>query len=205
MIRILLTYPSALPHETRLIGNLMADEWDFLHARKPDYSKDEMINFLEMIPKELIHKVVLHSHFDLALEFDLAGISLKKKIVDELIKTSQSGVLSLEGDRVLINGVKPDLVAYSAHGFQEIENLPIHIDYVFLSPVFDSISKEGYKSAFADQELLRMFLRQTNKRVIALGGMNNDTIPVCEELGFDGYAMLGYFWNKYFTFVETIQ
>ena len=60
VLKILFTYPETLPHETMLLNNLMQDEWDFLHVRKPDYSKEEIINFLEMIP-DYHHKVVLHS------------------------------------------------------------------------------------------------------------------------------------------------
>ena len=78
-------------------------------------------------------------------------------------------------------------------------------DYVFLSPIFDSISKIGYESAFDDAEVLTAFLANSKQRVIAFGGVDADRIAICEELGFRGYAMLGDIWKKYFSHVETIQ
>ncbi len=210
MLKILFTYPETLPHETRLLENLMANEWDFLHVRKPDFSKEEMVNFLELIP-DYHHKVVLHSHYELAHQFDVAGINKNKKALvrlshsDELTSACDTRELIVKNGELFLFGRKLDLVTYSAHGFTEVQQLPFKTDYIFLSPIFDSISKEGYKAKFEDEEILSAFLRQNQRRFIALGGINNDRVKKCQELGFDGYAMLGHIWEKYFTFVETIQ
>lgn len=210
MLKILFTYPEALPHETLLLQNIMQGEWDFLHVRKPDYSKEEMVNFLELITP-FHHKVVLHSHYELMNEFDVAGINLNRKALvrlsyaDELTSACDIRELSLTNGKISVYGNQPDLVTYSAHGFNEIQSLPFNTDYVFLSPIFDSISKVGYQSAFNDAEILSAFLAKSNQKVIALGGIDNTKISLCEELGFDGYALLGDIWKKYFTFVETIQ
>lgn len=68
-------------------------------------------------------------------------------------------------------------------------------DYVFLSPIFDSISKQGYKAAFTRAELteIRAILSQN---VYALGGITFDNLKEVEQLGFCGAAMLGGFWEK---------
>jgi len=188
----------------------MQDEWDFLHVRKPDYSKEEMINFLEMIPA-FHHKIVLHSHYELINEFEVAGINVNRKALgrlsynDELTSACDIRELYVNEGQLVAYGTKPDLVSFSAHGYREIEDLPFKTDYIFLSPIFDSISKKGYQSSFNDPEILAAFLANSQKRIIALGGVNNDRIETCKSLGFDGYAMLGNIWEKYFTFVETIQ
>lgn len=210
MLKILFTYPEALPHETLLLQNLMQDEWDFLHVRKPDYSREEMMNFLELIP-DFHHKVVLHSHFELIHEFEVAGINMTTKAManlsheDELTSACDLRDLCLRDGQIYVRGQRPDLVSYSAHRYNEIQQLAFHTDYVFLSPIFDSISKVDYDSAFDDHEILTAFLKKTNRKIIALGGLDNNRIEICEQLGFDGYAMLGNIWRKYFTFVETIQ
>lgn len=210
MLKILFTYPEALPHETLLLNNLMEGDWDFLHVRKPDYSRDEMINFLELI-SNYHHKVVLHSHFDLLDEFEVAGININRKAFadiayeDELTSACDQRFLLVKNGHLYVNGSIPDLVTYSAHSFREIQDLPFKVDYVFLSPIFDSISKTGYQSAFNDAEVLTAFLLATKERVIALGGVDANRIPICVELGFKGYAMLGDIWKKYFSQVETIQ
>lgn len=188
----------------------MQEEWDFLHVRKPDYSKAEMMNFLELIP-DFHHKVVLHSHYELIHEFEVAGINLNVKGLanishqDELTSACDVRDLSLINGKIAVSGKRPDLVSYSAHRFNEVQQLNFDTDYVFLSPIFDSISKIGYHSAFDDHEVLSAFLKGSKRKIIALGGLNNERIKMCEDLGFDGYAMLGHIWNKYFTFVETIQ
>ncbi len=210
MLKILITYPETLPHESLLINNLMEGDWDFLHVRKPDFSRDEMINFLELIEKHH-HKVVLHSHFDLLRVFNLAGLHINRKsfaeisFEDELSSTCDQRFLLVKDRQLYLHGERPDLVTYSAHSFREIQAIPFKTDYVFLSPIFDSISKTNYASAFNDAEVLSAFLRATKERVIALGGIDMNRIRACEELGFKGYAMLGDIWKKYFSHVETIQ
>ncbi len=210
MLKILFTYPETLPHETLLLNNLMEGDWDFLHIRKPDYSRDEMINFLELIPNHL-DKVILHSHFDLLQEFDVAGININRKALaqisyeDELTSACDQRFLLVRNRQLWVNGERPNLVTYGAHSFKEIQEVPFKTDYVFLSPIFDSISKTGYESAFNDAEVLTAFLAQTKERVIALGGVDANRIPICKALGFKGYAMLGDIWKKYFSHVETIQ
>lgn len=210
MLKILFTYPESLPHETLLLNNMLESEWDFLHVRKPDFSRDEMINFLELIPNHH-HKVVLHSHFDLLKDFEVAGININRKAFakiayeDELTSACDQRFLLVKNGRLFVNGAVPDFVTYSAHSFREIQDLPFKADYVFLSPIFDSISKIGYQSAFNDSEVLTAFLKATPHKIIALGGVDLNRISICEELGFDGYAMLGGIWKKYFSDVETIQ
>ena len=210
MLKILFTYEDNLPHETLLLNNLMEGDWDFLHVHKPDYSRDEMINFLELIPNHH-DKVILHSHFDLVHEFDLAGVNINRQALaeisyeDELTSTCDRRFLLVSNRQLLVNGERPAIVTYSAHGFREIQEVPFKMDYVFLSPIFDDILKIGYDSAFNDAEVLAAFLAGTKERVIALGGVDANRIPICEALGFKGYAMLGDIWKKYFSHVETIQ
>jgi thiamine-phosphate pyrophosphorylase len=65
-----------------------------------------------------------------------------------------------------------------------------------LSPIFDSISKVGYKSAFTNDELLKASKDGIiDERVIALGGITPDKIPYLRELNFGGVAMLGSIYN----------
>lgn len=211
MIKLLFTYPEALPHETRLIKNLMQEEWDFLHVNKPDYNKDELINFLELIP-ELHHKVVLHNHFDLIHDFDVAGINLSRSDLnnlsfeDELTSACDLRYICIKNNKVEVNGIQPDLVSFMGDTYNEINHIPFQTDYVILFPIFEQpLKTKGRSNAINDPEILKFFLAETNKKVIALGGINNDRIHQCEALGFDGYAMLGAIWEKYFTFIETIQ
>jgi len=183
MLKILFTYPEALPHETLLLQNLMQDDWDFLHVRKPDYSKEEMINYLELI-SPFHHKVVLHSHYELINEFEVAGINITTKAMarvsyeEELTSSCDIRELCVDADRLTVYGAVPDLVTYSAHGFSEIQHLPFKTDYVFLSPIFDSISKVGYQSVFNDAYIFKAFLKEKQRKVAALGGVVNSKLQI---------------------------
>lgn len=83
----------------------------------------------------------------------------------------------------------------SCHSINELHNIDSKLDYVFLSPVFDSISKPGYNAAF-DNETLRQASSDglINDHVIALGGVTSRHLPMVKELGFGGAAMLGAAW-----------
>ena len=148
-------------------------DFDYFHLRKPAYHQDELLNVLELLPREILDKTVLHSHFDLASEFELLGIATAEN------RTAES---------------QQKVVSYSAHSIDEIRSLDENPIYVFLSPIYDSISKEGYESKFDLYELEKSLL-SIDKKVIALGGIDEQKIRRCEEIGFAGVAMLGSVWE----------
>ena len=87
------------------------------------------------------------------------------------------------------------LVSRSCHTLDEIAAHPA-CDYLFLSPLFDSISKSGYRAAFTDGELRDAAARGLlGERVVALGGIRPELLPRVRELGFGGAALLGAVWR----------
>lgn len=78
------------------------------------------------------------------------------------------------------------------HTFEEVLRYKEECDYLFLSPIFDSISKRGYKSRFSDEVLRRASVEGLiDSKVIALGGVTLDKIPYLRSLNFGGVAMMG--------------
>jgi len=88
----------------------------------------------------------------------------------------------------------------SAHSFEELENISESVDICFLSPVFDSISKFGYKTKFSKDELRKGIANWKNfhnsQKLFALGGIEAENIAEAVELGFDGAAVLGAVWHS---------
>jgi phosphoribosylformimino-5-aminoimidazole carboxamide ribonucleotide (ProFAR) isomerase len=85
----------------------------------------------------------------------------------------------------------------SCHTFNKVDALEGKEAYCFLSPIFDSISKEGYKANF-EKEALKQFLQKERQiKVIALGGVTAQNYNEIIEMGFDGGAFLGSIWSKY--------
>lgn len=82
------------------------------------------------------------------------------------------------------------------------EPWPAHayLDYCFLSPVYDSISKSGYRSAGflapgPRREGLRRALARAPLPVLALGGVGAGRLAELREAGFAGAAVLGAVWG----------
>lgn len=91
----------------------------------------------------------------------------------------------------------------SAHSFEELKKNE-DAEICFLSPVFDSISKSGYKTGFSEQELKegiaawKTFQKKESRsqKLFALGGVNASNLAKLAELGFDGAAILGAVWQN---------
>ncbi len=66
------------------------------------------------------------------------------------------------------------------------------VDYAFLSPIFDSISKAGYNSHFEEQVLRKYADQGLLDNVVALGGIDGENVVKVRDLGFAGAAFLGY-------------
>jgi thiamine-phosphate pyrophosphorylase len=87
----------------------------------------------------------------------------------------------------------------------DIPSLPRveHFNYVFYSPVFNSISKPGYNSKVSEDLILDKAGYET--KVIALGGVQVSNLPRIKRMGFDGAAVLGTLWNEPHRAVERFN
>lgn len=179
MIRtpIIITLPGFYDNETDAVCALADAGADIIHFRKPDAGEENLNLWLGAIPENYRDNLTIHYRIDLAEKYMLGGIH--SKITD--LKTFEN----------------PDLrKSTSCHSWEEVENAEGIADYVFLSPVFDSVLKEGYKSAF-DHGFLKEKLNGINIRtkVVALGGIASDNIGTIKDIGFDGVAMIGSIWS----------
>ena len=80
----------------------------------------------------------------------------------------------------------------SIHDLSELNALSKAFDYTFYGPVFESISKPGYKPKTKE------IILPNNKeiKIIAIGGVTPDKISELEKLNFDGAAFLGAIWEN---------
>lgn len=175
---IVVTTPCFFPGEAHLLACLFQQGLQRLHIRKPEEDKIQVKRLLEAIPSEFHSRVVLHDYFDLAETFRLGGIHLNHRNPE--IPQGYRGSVSA-----------------SCHSLQEIQEKK-YLDYVFLSPIFPSISKEGYGNGFP-KELLQAASEKgiIDSKVIALGGLDVLTIPLIKSFPFGGYAVLGALWGKH--------
>ena len=60
------------------------------HLRKPGYKKNQLKEYLNRVPSKYHNRIVLHSHHDLILKYNLQGIHFNSKNRKKSIKTSYS-------------------------------------------------------------------------------------------------------------------
>ena len=96
---------------------------------------------------------------------------------------------------------KPDYaghVSCSCHSVEEVKNRKHFYDYVFMSPIYDSISKVNYYSTYTAEELREaQKAKIIDSKVMALGGINEDNLLEIKDFGFGGAVVLGDLWNKF--------
>ena len=175
---ITITSPEFLSGEAIFIDKLFLQGLDLLHIRKPDAPLEGYKRLLLQIPKQWYGRIVLHEHFALAEEFGLHGIHLNRRCSQ--VPNSFRGSISC-----------------SCHILEEVKKQKDSKDYVFLSPIFDSISKVGYHAAFSPTSLKQAAIENViDEKVIALGGITANNILLVKEWHFGGVAFLGDIWKR---------
>ncbi|MDD4637659.1 MAG: thiamine phosphate synthase [Bacteroidales bacterium] len=177
---ITITAERILNKEAAILNLLFDEGLPLLHLRKPCSSASEIKELLEAIHPSYYQRIVVHDHFEMIALFGLKGAHLNRRNPDA---PNLSGIT----------------VSRSCHAIQTIRDLEGY-DYLFLSPVFDSISKQGYNHAFTPQELRKAGSNGIiNNKIIALGGIHAANIPLAAGYGFGGVAVLGALWGEYLT------
>jgi len=160
-----------------------------LHLRKEETSIEGYRHYLRQIPPAFYSRISIHDYPELQKEFPAIGFHCKTAIWKDDKKISE--VLSYA----------PAMLSASFHSWEEVLQTPYAFKYVFISPVFDSISKPNYTSAIDITKLpqLKQYLFDNKKNipdVYALGGVTQDTILQLHHCGFDGVAVLGSVWQS---------
>lgn len=175
---IVITSPGFLQGEADFIDRLFGHGLDRLHLRKPGADIGECRRLLDGISREWLPQIVVHDNFGLCREYGLGGVHLNGR--NPMAPPNHEGSVSR-----------------SCHSLEEISRYKGECDYLTLSPIFNSISKQGYMAAFGPGQLAAA--RDSgliDRRVIALGGVTLENIPRVKELGFGGVAILGDVWQR---------
>lgn len=174
----LIAYPDFFEGEVDLINRLLKDYDIYFHLRKPTATKDEYLSFIAQLNKASYHKVVLHDCYHLAEvgTFAACHFATSKRSLANDFKNSYNK-------------------STSCHSFKEVIGLNTVFNQCFLSPVFNSISKQGYQSPFQLEELVNFLKMDRKVQIIALGGIDVSNIKSIQEMGFNGAAVLGAVWG----------
>ncbi len=157
------------------------------HLRKPRFSTKELEEYILAVPENYRNRIIIHSHHELASTHNLKGIHLSRNHR----KKGISGRTKLTFNRLINRRLR---YTRSCHSLKSLNEDVGKYDYVFLSPVFDSISKSKHKSGFGLNNI-KNALENTRQKVYALGGIAPDNIETAMKMGFHGIAALGYIWE----------
>ncbi len=176
---ILLSTPEFFVEEDKILGSLFEEGLDVLHLRKPGTEPVYSERLLTLLPAEHHKQIVVHDHFYLKEEFNLLGIHLNSRNPE--IPAGYKGHVSR-----------------SCHELAELSTAKKKCNYVFLSPIFDSLSKPDYSAAFSEEELKAAAKSGLiDKNVMALGGVTNENMEMLKDYGFGGAVILGDLWGRF--------
>ncbi len=162
----------------RIINFIQSGYVEYFHIRKPSFSEQQMRKYLTVFPYEVKQKLSLHDFHSLAFELGIGGIHINKR------------------NPILKKEYRKKRISVSCHSIEQVEEWKDKASYLFLSPIFDSIGKKGYKSAFSFKELKEYFNNKIlDNKVVALGGVTKDNIKELENIGFSSCALLSDLWQ----------
>ncbi|GGA79149.1 thiamine phosphate synthase [Flavobacterium palustre] len=175
---IIISNPTAVANEIKLIHSLFENGMELFHIRKPDFSEEEMKVFVTAIGLEYRNRLVLHSYHHLAEEFGIKRLHFSSTNRPDNFQKTEGFSIST-----------------STHSIEEFNALSEDFDYAFLSPVFKSISKENYEpNVNWSTEIEKRIHFKT--KLIGLGGIQSENIHQAMEIGFNNVALLGSIWNS---------
>lgn len=179
-----ISWPDFFAGEADAINALFEAGLPLLHLRKPGGSATDVAKLVGRIRPEYRDRLTLHYLPTLAEELGLGGYHLSNG--HPPASAGWSGRLSA-----------------SCHSLEEVRQAKARgLDYVFLSPIFDSVSKSGYKSAFSADTIARASAEGVvDSRVVALGGIRPEDMRRVEAMGFGGAAVLGSLWSS----IDNVQ
>lgn len=173
---IVISQPHFFAGEAQLINKLFAHGMPLLHLRKPGASGDDLEALIAEIDPRYRPQLVLHQQHDLSALFPIHRWHFPERERQQATVTASHRFLST-----------------SIHRLADYASLSAIFAYVFLSPVFDSISKQGYGAMDADHHPWQ--IKEKHIPLIALGGITPTNMEQAFQMGFDGVAALGYVWQ----------
>lgn len=175
---IVVTSSGAVPKEVFYIRRFLDMGAWRVHIRKPDWTAGMCESLVKSIGSGYYDRIVLHDFFPLAAKYSLAGVHLNRR--------NPEVPINFQGT-----------VSCSCHTLEEAKKEKEVRDYVFISPVFDSISKAGYHAAFGKRRLDEVSSAGLfDKNVFALGGVSPKNYGQLRDWNFRGAALLGAVWEN---------
>ncbi|NIJ43621.1 thiamine-phosphate pyrophosphorylase [Wenyingzhuangia heitensis] len=179
---VLIAPEKDIPNEIEILHQLFKEGLEYYHLRKPNKNYEEHCEYLNLIDKKYHNRIVVHYFHELINEYNLKGIHFQEQ--------KRKDHLDIPTDYfVKLNNMFGKTISSSFHEPEELENCTFEFDYHLLSPVFSSISKQGYNGRGFN-------VNHIDKTIVGMGGVTTTNLAEFDKLGFKGVGVLGGVWNS---------
>lgn len=178
---IVVSAPSCFKQEAGLINQLFEAGLTVLHLRKPGLDRVAYKKLIGAVDPVHHPKLAIHQFHELREDYEIGRLHFPEQ-------HRRAGVLECSS---FLN--TSFVWSTSIHELSELAGLP-GFSYTFFGPVFNSLSKPGYRSVI--ESGFRWKVRDQHPKLIALGGVDHINLPQVRRMGFDGVAVLGALWNE---------
>lgn len=181
MKKIAITMSEFYPGEAEAIVRALSDDADYggfarVHIRKPGADPEQIAGLISQIPTRLRSRITIHDGFSAP---GAGGVHLNSR--NPQAPQGWSG-----------------LISRSLHTLAELEGVGQEVDYAFISPIYESLSKPGYTPAFTlarvAEAICRLRKHNRHTEIYGLGGVTDSNICKLASYGLDGGAMLTAAW-----------
>jgi thiamine-phosphate pyrophosphorylase len=179
---VVISHPSTIPNEPQIINQLFEAGLTRFHLRKPEYDEWQVTELLKQIDEQYHHHIALHQHHAVSKDFGMKRLHYTEQHrlntgMETLAEQNRQGYI----------------LSTSVHDVATLQTLN-WFDNAFLGPVFNSISKSGYRAKLTDSFYLDK--HYINLNINALGGIYVSNLNKVSAMNFDGAAVLGTIWDK---------
>jgi thiamine-phosphate pyrophosphorylase len=186
---IVISNSGIMENEAIIVTKLFEAGLETFHLRKHKVSTKKTKDLISAIPAHFHNRIVVHTHHNLARHFRLKGIHLTKTHKKRKFRTWLIlKLIKLKNPNILIS------TSYDTIGKLFEQHDPYNYNYVFLSPIFESITSK-FQGGYTHHSL-RSALTKTSYKVIARGGVDIHAIEKAHEIGFEGLAFYNSIWKR---------
>ncbi len=178
---LLISTENNIKDEIIILNQLFEAGLELFHLRKPEKNYKAHCDYLNQIETKYHNRVVVHFFHELINEYDLKGIHFQEQKRRDCLDMSTDYFAGLK--------MNDKTISSSFHELEELEKCEFEFNYHFLSPIFSSISKPGYKGRGFDVNYI-------DKKIIGVGGVTIENLSEFLALGYKGVGVIGSVWNN---------
>lgn len=184
---MLLTPPQTKEKEIDTIIQLFETGLQTLHLNKPEMSTRRMKEYIYNIPSSFHNRIIIHSHHNLAFEYNLKGIHFTRQHLKRTVKNwwlfqkekiFGKKLLHTRSYRRLSDAFNTEKYAF---------------DYYLLKDVFNPITND-FNTGYHPIRIAE--IQKTGKNFVIRGAINIHTAQKAQSYHFYGICLYSYIWKS---------